>query len=153
MFISCPWCGFIGRVFLENVAFHVFELQRVCSRKASASISRRFISQADLPQSHLHVGRIEIPGTAVSLLGCLFDFPLKCRVTGDEGLVLELKRRPPLSFYAFVCSDYCPQTPSFSKHLTSDLNSTSTRIVCQTSQVVLDAVRYLLFSVMACQEH
>lgn len=130
VFISCPWCGFIGRVFLENVAFHVFELQRVCSRKASASISRRFISRADLPQSHLHVGRIEIPGTAVSLLRRLFDSLLKFRVTGDEGSVLELKRRPPLSFHTFVSSDYCPQTPWFSKHLTSDSKSTSTGIVC-----------------------
>lgn len=140
VFISCPWCGFIGCVFLENVAFHVFELQRICRRKASASISRRFIRRADLLQSHLHVGRIEIPGTAVSLLRRLFDSPFKFRVTGDEGLVLELKRHPPLSFHAFVSSDSCPQTPSFSKHLTSDLKSTSTRIVCQTSQVVLDAV-------------
>lgn len=111
------------------MAFHVFELQRVCRRKASASISRRFISRADLPQSHLHVGRIEIPGTAVSLLRRLFNSPLKFRVTGDEGLVLELKRRPPLSFHTVVYSDDCPQTSSFSKPLTSDLKSTSTRIV------------------------
>lgn len=92
-------------------------------------------------------------GAQLSLCSVACSVPLKkCRVTGDEGLVLELKRRPPLSFHAFVYSDDCPQTPSFSKHLTSDLKRTSTRIVSWTLQVVLDAVRYLVFSVMVCQE-